>query len=73
MPETFFPAGIVTAFGAGVLGVFLAREFNIPYYLIILLGVVLTALPYPLLQLAGGVAIAVSIARLTDKYVSEVS
>ncbi len=73
MPETFFPVGIITAFGAGVLGVFLAREFNVPYYLIILVALVMTALPYPLIQLAGGVAIAVSIARLTDKYITQVS
>ncbi len=73
MPETFFPAGLLIGLGAGVLGVFIAREFNIPYYLVILIGLVLTGLGYPLLQLAGGVAIAVSIARLTDKYVTQVS
>ncbi len=73
MPETFFPSGLIIGITAGVLGVFIARELNVPYYVIIPVAVLLTGLGYPLLQLAGGVALAVAIARLSDKFVTQVS
>ncbi len=73
MPETFFPAGLVLGMTAGVLGVFIAREFNLPYYVIIPVAIIMTGLGYPLIQLAGGVALAVAVARLADKVVTQVS
>ncbi len=73
MPETFYPAGIVIALAGGILGAFIARELNVPYYVIIGIGVLLTALGIPLIQLAGGVAVAIAVAKLISGYVQEVS
>ncbi len=73
MPEAFYLPGLLIAVAGGLIGTFLARDFNIPYYLIILAGIILTGLGIPLLQLAGGVAIAIAISRMTSNFVQEVS
>lgn len=73
MPEIYTSPGVIIPFLGALIGVFIAREFNLPYYLVIGLGVLLSVLGNPFLHLAGGVAMAIGISRILEGYVQEVS
>ncbi len=73
MPETYLFPAVGLNFLAGVVGVFLAREIGMPYYVIIALAIFLTAFGNPFLQLVGGIALATSVARIIDITITEAS
>lgn len=74
MVNVFGPEGIGVSLAGAVLGVFIARSFNVNKLLILAAAVVMTLfIKHPLVQLAGTIAIAIIVSDYVAQEVYQIS
>ncbi len=74
MVNVYGPGGIGVALAGAILGVFIAREFNVNRLIILAVGLAMTLfVNHPMIQLAGAVVTAITVSRFIGEEIYQLS